>query len=216
MERWENNIIADKLNSLQDLPDGYAPNIASKWELIQAGLDGKKKRSKRGWFAGVSILALLIVCGTIYFSKPAEPIRQTPIVENSRMPLPSRQVVPVIERNEQTTTTAERINPITKKHYQKPKKLTLPREQAPVIQPTSLPIDTIIKIRVDTSKVLIPIADLKTKPKKKVFQKDFEGFTTTSDSSHHKTAKGFQIQWRSSRDKEATIDQPRIRLTQNF
>jgi hypothetical protein len=90
--------------------------------------------------------------------------------------------------------------------------------QTAPIDSVILKVDSTPKFRIDTAKISIPIAEFKnTKLKKRVFQKDFEGLITTTDSSHQKTAaKGFHIQWRSGRDKEAALEQPRIRLTQNF
>lgn len=43
MENWENNILANKLNSLQEFPDGYTPDLSSKWEIVEAGLPLQKK-----------------------------------------------------------------------------------------------------------------------------------------------------------------------------
>lgn len=41
MEQPENKIIADKINSLNGLPEGYQPNLDAKWALLQN--EGKKK-----------------------------------------------------------------------------------------------------------------------------------------------------------------------------
>ena len=43
MESWENKIIKDKLDGLQQLPAGYLPDLSSKWEIIEAGLPLKKQ-----------------------------------------------------------------------------------------------------------------------------------------------------------------------------
>ncbi|MES2780358.1 MAG: hypothetical protein V4651_10725 [Bacteroidota bacterium] len=43
MELLENNIVQKKLNSLDTLPDGYTPNLESKWSMLEAGLEGNKK-----------------------------------------------------------------------------------------------------------------------------------------------------------------------------
>lgn len=41
----EDKIIGQKINSLDSLPHGYEPNLESKWNVIEAGLDeGSKKR----------------------------------------------------------------------------------------------------------------------------------------------------------------------------
>lgn len=45
METRSDNIIQEKINSLNNLPEGYSPNLNSKWELLQAGL--KPEQNKR-------------------------------------------------------------------------------------------------------------------------------------------------------------------------
>ncbi|MBK7570336.1 MAG: hypothetical protein IPI10_01465 [Bacteroidetes bacterium] len=36
MENKENKLIADKINSLDKLPQGYNPNLDAKWALLQS------------------------------------------------------------------------------------------------------------------------------------------------------------------------------------
>ncbi|HUC81126.1 MAG TPA: hypothetical protein VMR70_09430 [Flavisolibacter sp.] len=75
MEAWENKIIADKLNSLQDLPEGYVPNISSKWEIIQSGMQTNRKKNYFKWWLG---LGLLLFAGvTVWlFLLAKEPVSQ--------------------------------------------------------------------------------------------------------------------------------------------
>ncbi|MFZ7143784.1 MAG: hypothetical protein ACO1G6_00455 [Bacteroidota bacterium] len=42
MENRENKLIADKINSLENLPEGYNPNLEAKWALLQS----EEKESK--------------------------------------------------------------------------------------------------------------------------------------------------------------------------
>lgn len=60
MENLENNIIENKINSLGTLPEGYTPNLDSKWSMLEAGLQGNS-RSPFIWkpFAAAAILLLL-------------------------------------------------------------------------------------------------------------------------------------------------------------
>ncbi|MES2558144.1 MAG: hypothetical protein V4590_00270 [Bacteroidota bacterium] len=44
METLEDNIVQHKLSSLDTLPEGYTPNLESKWSMLEAGFDGNKKR----------------------------------------------------------------------------------------------------------------------------------------------------------------------------
>jgi len=59
----DDNIIKQKVNSLDSLPPGYEPNLESKWNLLEAGLDeGKKKRVILYWHR-VAIAAMLLIIG---------------------------------------------------------------------------------------------------------------------------------------------------------
>lgn len=63
MEMSDDNIIKQKINSLDFLPAGYEPNIESKWNLIEAGLDeGKKKGIIINWYR-IAIAAMLLIIG---------------------------------------------------------------------------------------------------------------------------------------------------------
>ena len=61
MESLENKIIQEKISSLDVLPQGYEPSLVNKWELIEAGLEGKKK--KRPVFYWSVAAALLFTTG---------------------------------------------------------------------------------------------------------------------------------------------------------
>lgn len=60
MEMQENKIIREKLEGLQGLPAGYQPSLESKWALIEAGLDEKKKGSVSPWM-WVAAAAVVLV-----------------------------------------------------------------------------------------------------------------------------------------------------------
>jgi len=71
MELLENNIIQQKLNSLDTLPEGYTPSMASKFELLMTAAPTEKKQSKWLYFipAGIAAtIALLILVQPDYTS----------------------------------------------------------------------------------------------------------------------------------------------------
>lgn len=63
MELLENNIIQQKLNSLDTLPEGYAPSMSSKFELLMTAAPAEKKQSKWLYFipAGIAATIALLV-----------------------------------------------------------------------------------------------------------------------------------------------------------
>ena len=59
----EDNIIAGKLAELNTLPEGYEPNLDSKWALLEAGINKRDTVDKRFMYLWMSIAAsLFIVC----------------------------------------------------------------------------------------------------------------------------------------------------------
>ena len=63
-----NNIIKNKIDSVTDLPEGYTPNLNSKWELLQAGLpqQPEKKQRKPVMFymqRAAAVAAMLLMIG---------------------------------------------------------------------------------------------------------------------------------------------------------
>lgn len=75
MESWENKILGDKLNTLQDFPVGYMPDLSSKWEIVEAGLPENKKRRITPliirWSAAA---AILLAIGFVWMdTKKTEP-----------------------------------------------------------------------------------------------------------------------------------------------
>lgn len=59
MERMDDKLLRSKLDSLHGLPESYEPSLESKWELLEAGIHGKKKRPALAWWAAAAGIALL-------------------------------------------------------------------------------------------------------------------------------------------------------------
>lgn len=72
MENLENDIIKNKIDSLHELPDGYMPDLDSKWEILESAMnDPKKKRISMFWPLTVVAASVLVFIGTLFLSKPA-------------------------------------------------------------------------------------------------------------------------------------------------
>ena len=218
MEAWENKIIADKLNGLHDLPEDYAPNVTSKWEIIQSGLQGKHRRVHVGWWIGFGLLLLVGLAIGFLSVKECENAAVIPPEKNKFLPISTMETIAAYPRPQPEKTT-----PIIK--TQKRKIISTPaqvsddlRLKPVILQSSNRLADSTIRIRTDSAKISSPFAELKMqKQKPKLFQKDFEGFATGSDTAQQKTAsKGLQFRWRSHDDKSVNTDEPKLRLTQKF
>jgi hypothetical protein len=76
MEMHSNNIIKQKIDSINNLPQNYEPNLESKWELLEAGLKSNKPKPFVFWFNRIgSVAAILLLFGGIgiYVIKVVKP-----------------------------------------------------------------------------------------------------------------------------------------------
>lgn len=78
MEMRSDKMIQEKINSVNDLPDGYAPNLNSKWELLQAGLKPvQNKRPLLYYIQRASAVAAMLLLiggsGLLIIKKPTKP-----------------------------------------------------------------------------------------------------------------------------------------------
>lgn len=78
MEMRSNKIIQDKINSVNDLPEGYSPNLNSKWELLQAGLKPEQNKKPVLYYiqrasAVAAMLLLIGGSGLLIIKKPTKP-----------------------------------------------------------------------------------------------------------------------------------------------
>ncbi|HSI90424.1 MAG TPA: hypothetical protein VK927_04865 [Adhaeribacter sp.] len=73
--------IREKLDSLNTLPEGYAPSLDSKWELLRAGQPEKKKRRLVYYYAAAASFLLLLVSGIFlnlkFASQPGNEVATT-------------------------------------------------------------------------------------------------------------------------------------------
>jgi hypothetical protein len=68
MDMLENKKIRDKINSLDELPESYHPNMASKWSLLEAGLErnDNDKRKVIAWKRITVAAVLLMMAGSAF------------------------------------------------------------------------------------------------------------------------------------------------------
>lgn len=80
MHNAEEKIIADKINGLDSLPEGYAPNLDSKFELMNAGRYERKKRKNMGWyFSRAAAAAVFLLLAGGYWLKQSGPSVAPPV-----------------------------------------------------------------------------------------------------------------------------------------
>lgn len=67
MEMYSNNIIKEKIDSVDTLPDGYTPNLGNKWELLEAGLVKQQEKKTVLFYIRqmASVAALLLLFGGV-------------------------------------------------------------------------------------------------------------------------------------------------------
>jgi hypothetical protein len=66
MDMLENKKIREKINALDTLPETYHPNMASKWSLLEAGLDGKDNRKIIAWKRIAVAAVLVMIAGSTF------------------------------------------------------------------------------------------------------------------------------------------------------
>lgn len=97
-----NNIIKNKIDSVTDLPEGYAPNLNSKWELLQAGLPHQPEKEQRKPVLfyiqrAAAVAAMLIMIGgsgLLLIKKPVKSKPQAQAVAKPTQPIAQQQVIP--------------------------------------------------------------------------------------------------------------------------
>ena len=92
METTQDKQIRKKLNSLDTLPEGYAPSLDSKWELLLAGKPEEKHRKPYFWYAAAASLLLLLSVGFLFFHNSIEP-KETAIA-NTKIAVPKPETIP--------------------------------------------------------------------------------------------------------------------------
>jgi len=69
MKSSENKFIADKLESLDSLPEGYRPDMNSKWALLEEAMNERESagsRTNKMWLNIAACLLALVTCSIIW------------------------------------------------------------------------------------------------------------------------------------------------------
>ena len=115
MEMRSNDILHEKINAVTDLPDGYAPNLASKWELIDAAVNKVETKRKPTLFyvkriSAVAAMLLMIGGSWLMFVRKPQTAKPQAIINPSES-LPNKQesVVEVKSIQVKGSTSKHRI-----------------------------------------------------------------------------------------------------------
>jgi hypothetical protein len=73
MEDMENKLVASKLSELDTLPEGYKPNLNSKWELLEASMEGgrRKRIVMYRWMQAAAVITGIILLGYLFVPRPS-------------------------------------------------------------------------------------------------------------------------------------------------
>ena len=74
MKNQADKLISEKLSSLDSLPDGYSPNLDSKWSIIQQSAKKKSVIPFKVWI-GIAACLLIAFFSTVLlqqYHKPAD------------------------------------------------------------------------------------------------------------------------------------------------
>ena len=225
MESWENKIIRDKIESLQQLPAGYLPDLSSKWEIIEAGLPVKKKSSLSimvKW--SVAAAAIIGICFT------GITINQNKDTQNGIMSSISTPSLPVPK-----SIQKEHVAVIAKPAIIKKNRLSKILKQAPlskmgvVAKQDNQPLiqdelrSNLVELTTDSAvagteelAVIVPQPETPKPTKRRTFQKDFNDGLLVIDTGYSKPANpqfSLKLQLRKSTVDEAQSSR-RLQLKQ--
>lgn len=156
MEMHSNNIIKQKIDSVNSLPQNYKPNLESKWELLEASLKSNKSKPFIFWFNRIgSAAAVLLLFGGIgiYFIK---------VIKPSNLKKPATAQVQRIEKEDYAKPSLKKdsmaiAQPINTNRdvIVKPKSLKKITEAEPLMTTENKHIDTpIISVAIAENKVI--------------------------------------------------------------
>lgn len=149
MEKLQDKVIRDRLNALDTLPEGYTPNLASKWSVLEAGMENKRKKPVVIWkYVAAAAMLLMVGGASLLLIRPAKPVAKTsdanktigaPVISDHK---PS-QPIAIIEVKKETNS----LQKVRKLAAQKPEEpqpvavvaidttiITQPQEQLAVAQ----------------------------------------------------------------------------------
>jgi hypothetical protein len=174
MEMLSDTIIQDKINSVNDLPEGYTPNLNSKWELLQAGLKPKQNKKTILYYlqrasAVAAILFLIGGSGLLMIKNPTKPTASSVKITTSNDYVASPNVEPIhqVKIEKAVVTSSQKI------------KNTEVNKASAVVE-NNLVKTTGIEVVQPNSKAVQPTVDYASREQVAVITKRFEevDFTT--------------------------------------
>jgi hypothetical protein len=125
MDMLENKKIREKINALDTLPETYHPNMASKWSLLEAGLDGKDNRRIIAWKRMAVAAALIMLVGSSFFFFNYNNYKSTSQVSEKLPPVKQRIKLTELQPAQMIKKDLQPV----KKHYSKKPMLYAPVKQ---------------------------------------------------------------------------------------
>jgi hypothetical protein len=239
MESWENKIIQEKLDSLQDLPEGYLPDLSSKWEIVNAGLPAKRRWVPvfvKWSVAAAVLLGVYITYLQLNNDKQSEHttglanhLIGSNLSSTMRVNVRIKATMPAPVELTITTMLAVNKNSNPQQAFAKSNVVQFGREQEPVLRDTTKSIASVIssanmeskKPSDDTSAhsvsnelAVTPLLEKSKPAKRKVYQRDFDDGVLVMDTGYTPAnSQHFSIQLKPfSRKADAAEQQPARRL----
>jgi len=189
MEAWENKIISDKIESLHGLPEGYVPNLAAKWDIISNNWTNRKNISVTVIFT-IAIAASILLAIPFVWNYLTHSENRNTVITKIQIPKQLKQnptvvKIPEINTSEKGVSLERKRKPIKRTFQPNSLKVGIPFESTLSMQYDIFPVNTDSTIH--RKLTLNPDTELK-KQKRTVFQKDFDGLSTTLDTVKQKTA----------------------------
>jgi hypothetical protein len=118
MDMLENKKVRDKINELDTLPEAYHPNMASKWSLLEAGLDGNDNDNRKviAWkrIAVAAVLLMMVGSAFVLFDyKETSPVSEKSSVIKPAIKLTELQPVHKMKEKAKPVKKVNRKKPLS-------------------------------------------------------------------------------------------------------
>ncbi|MBL0031255.1 MAG: hypothetical protein IPP27_03380 [Bacteroidetes bacterium] len=194
MENKENKLIADKINSLDKLPQGYNPNLDAKWALLQSEEKEQPVLTlflKQNWRKIAAVILILFLSSALWiskFSSSTNEISTQPIHEIA-IPAPVHQNLPLAESQKPIEKQIVEIKNLQKRPG---KKINSKVRQEEISIEKQIPVqDKNIEIQLPVEEKALATSEIK-RSKQRYVQMDFDD-AVVKDSNKNTFAQGFQF-----------------------
>jgi hypothetical protein len=195
MEDMENKWIALKLEELDTLPEGYKPNLTSKWDLLEASMENRNKHhlAMYKWLRAAAVVTGILLLGNLLAPRLAtKPAAQTKEQHKVASALTPDKPHPNMEQKNKMTAVFVPHQSGVKMKNAKAKSNTVEMES---VQPETRR-DSIVTTQHSVPTVAVVTETPVKKEKNRYVQMDFndpvdEGIARSADQGLNK--KGFRI-----------------------